>query len=64
MREKLAELDLAQSGITDAEVPHLARFSRLESLTPSETAVTDAAVDTLSKLTSTRASNTVTRIPP
>jgi Leucine-rich repeat (LRR) protein len=50
--EKLAELNMAQSGITDAEVPNLARFSRLEDLTLSETAITDAAVDTLSKLAS------------
>ena len=52
--EKLVELNMAQSGITDAEVVHLTRFPRLESLTLSETAISDAAVDTLAKLTSLR----------
>ncbi|MHB8954735.1 MAG: hypothetical protein ACYC4U_17310 [Pirellulaceae bacterium] len=50
--EKLVDLDMAQSSITDAEAANLARFSHLASLTLSETSVTDAAVDVLSQLTS------------
>jgi internalin A len=50
--EKLVSLNMAQSGITDAEVAGLARMTSLEKLNLSETALTDAAVDTLSKLSS------------
>ena len=48
--EKLVSLNLAQSGITDAEVAGLAKMTSLESLNLSETALTDAAVDALSKM--------------
>ncbi len=52
--EKLVALNLAQSGMTDAEVIHLTRFPHLEHLTLSETAISDAAEDTLAKLKSLR----------
>ena len=52
--EKLLSLNMAQSGITDAEVAGLAKMTSLESLNLSETALTDAAVDALSKLGSIR----------
>lgn len=52
--EKLLSLNMAQSGITDAEVVHLARMTALDSLNLSETALTDAVVDVLSKLASLR----------
>ena len=48
--EKLLSLNMAQSGITDAEVAGLARMTSLASLNLSETGLTDAAVDGLSKI--------------
>jgi hypothetical protein len=48
--EKLVELNLALSRITDAEVVHLVGLTSLETLILSETALTDAAIDTLSKM--------------
>lgn len=52
--EKLTALDMAQSRITDAEVPNLAKLKALRTLDLSQTAVTDAAIDTLAKMTSLR----------
>ena len=50
--EKLLELNLAQSGLTDVEAVGLARFTKLEELVLSETGITDSAVETLKELTS------------
>ncbi|MBC8870646.1 MAG: hypothetical protein H8E44_14580 [Planctomycetes bacterium] len=50
--EKLVALNMSQSGISDAEVVHLAGMTHLESLNLSETRLTDQAVDALAKLTS------------
>lgn len=47
----LVTLNLEQSGITDAEVPVLARFTKLESLNLSQTRLTDEAIEGLAKLT-------------
>ena len=52
--EKLVSLNMAQSGITDAEVANLERMTSLESLNLSETLLTDQAVDVLAKLTSAK----------
>ena len=50
--EALTELNMAQSGITDAEAFLLPKMTHLESLNLSQTAVTDAAVDAIAKLAS------------
>ena len=50
--EKLRTLNVAQSGITDAEITSLGNMSDLEKLILNETAITDAAVDTLVELKS------------
>ena len=50
--EKLISLNMAQSGITDAEIVYLAGLTALESLNLSETVLTDNAVEGLSKLAS------------
>ncbi len=46
----LVTLNLEQSGITDAEVPVLARFTKLESLNLGQTRLTDEAIEALVKL--------------
>ena len=50
--EELTELNMAQSGITDAEASLLTKMTHLESLNLSQTAVTDASVDVIAKLAS------------
>ncbi len=49
--ELLVELNMEQSGITDAQAPLLVRFTELESLNLSQTRLTDDAVEALSQLT-------------
>lgn len=46
----LVALNLEQSGITDAEVPVLARFTKLDSLNLGQTRLTDDAIEGLAKL--------------
>ncbi|MCL4201000.1 MAG: hypothetical protein KJ000_00795 [Pirellulaceae bacterium] len=49
--ELLVELNMEQSGFTDAQTPLLARFPKLESLNLSQTSVSDESIEALSQLT-------------
>jgi Leucine-rich repeat (LRR) protein len=49
--DRLVALNMEQSGITDAEVPLLARFTQLESLNLGQTRLTDEAIEALAQLT-------------
>ena len=50
--EKLRQLNVAQSGITDDDARVLGRFTGIEKLIVSETALSDAVIETLARLTS------------
>ncbi len=50
-REKVTNIDLAMSSITDDAIPHVAKLTRLTRLTLWDTAITDAAIPHLTQLT-------------
>ncbi len=52
--EKLVSLNMAQSGIGDAEVRGIVKMTNLQSLNLSETTLTDAAIESLSKMGSVK----------